>query len=159
MTFDDAFTKLLGHEGGYSDNAADTGGKTMYGITETVARANGYTGDMRALPVDVAKSIYKASYWTPCKCDELPDPVAFDVFDTAVNSGCAQSIKFLQRALNIGDDGVIGPVTLKAVRSIPAYVVASRFNGQRLDFMTRLKVWPVFGAGWARRIASNLQGA
>jgi len=159
MTFDEAFAKLLGHEGGYSDNASDTGGKTMFGITETVARANGYTGEMRDLPVETAKAIYKKSYWTPCRCDELPDPVAFDVFDTAVNSGCGQSIKFLQRAVNTDDDGIIGPATLKAVANIPAYIVSARFNGQRLDFMTRLKVWPVFGAGWARRIASNLQGA
>ena len=159
MNFDDAFTKLLGHEGGYSDNKDDTGGKTMWGMTETAARANGYTGEMRDFPVETAKAIYKKSYWAPCRCDELPDPIAFDVFDTAVNSGCSQSIKFLQRAVNTGDDGIIGPATLKAVSSIPTYIVSARFNGQRLDFMTNLKVWSVFGKGWARRIAKNLMEA
>ena len=34
MNFDQAFTTLLGHEGGYSDHPADPGGKTRYGITE-----------------------------------------------------------------------------------------------------------------------------
>jgi hypothetical protein len=37
-------------EGGYSNNKKDPGGATMYGVTEEVARANGYRGDMRRFP-------------------------------------------------------------------------------------------------------------
>jgi lysozyme family protein len=37
-----------------------------------------------------------------------------------------------------------------------ADAVQARFNGIRLDFMTRLSTWDTFGKGWARRIASNL---
>ena len=54
MNFDQAFDALLEHEGGYSDHAADPGGKTRYGITEVVARSHGYRGDMRELPLDAA---------------------------------------------------------------------------------------------------------
>ena len=59
MTFDDAVKRVLMHEGGYSDHAADPGGKTMYGITEAVAREVGYRGDMRELPSELAKRSYR----------------------------------------------------------------------------------------------------
>ena len=58
MNFDEAFELLLGHEGNYSDHPADPGGKTRYGITEAVARDVGYRGDMRDLPLDLAKRVY-----------------------------------------------------------------------------------------------------
>ena len=58
MNFDTAFNKLLGIEGDYSDHPSDPGGKTRWGVTEAVAREVGYRGDMRDLPVDLAKRIY-----------------------------------------------------------------------------------------------------
>jgi lysozyme family protein len=36
------------------------------------------------------------------------------------------------------------------------YKLAAVFNGQRLKFMTELKVFDKYGKGWARRIAENL---
>ena len=156
MTFDQAFTRLLGHEGQYSNNPADPGGATCWGITQTVARANGYMGDMRDLPQDVAKQIYRKLYLdAPCIVN-LPTDVQFDVFDGAVNSGASQSIRWLQRAIGVVDDGIIGHITIKACGMMPAGVVSARYNGQRLDFMCKLKTWPIFGGGWARRIAANL---
>ena len=156
MTFDDAFTRLLGSEGGYSDHKADPGGKTQFGITERVARAHGFTGDMRALTRDEAKRIYRTDYWEPVRADELPPPVRYDVFDGAVNSGVKQSVKWLQRAAGVTDDGVIGPKTLAAIHAMPPDRVAKSYNGQRLRFMKDLKNWPSFSRGWAERIASNL---
>ena len=159
MIFDDAFTKLLGHEGSYSNHPSDPGGATMWGVTQAVARANGYAGDMRNFPVFEAKLIYRASYWDACRCDELPDAVRFDVFDGAVNSGVGQSIKWLQRAVGAVDDGVIGMKTLLACTLLAGAAVQARYNGHRLEFMTNLKTWSAFGGGWARRIASNLKAA
>ena len=49
-------------EGGYSDNPADPGGKTNHGVTEQVARANGYQGDMKALPKGFAEQVYRRDY-------------------------------------------------------------------------------------------------
>lgn len=156
MDFDTAFVVLLGHEGGYSNNPNDPGGPTNWGVTEKVARFDGYMGDMRDFPQDWAKKIYRAQYWDGCGIDQLPHEVRFDVFDGAVNSGNAQSIKWLQRAVGAIDDGVIGPGTVAACKNIPGNIVAKRYNGYRLLFMTGLKTWPVFGGGWARRIANNL---
>jgi lysozyme family protein len=156
MTFDEAFHQLLGHEGGYSDHKADPGGATMWGVTERVARANGYTGPMRALPVDLAKRIYRASYWDAVRADELPAVARYSVFDAAVNSGVSQSVKWLQRALGVSDDGAIGPKTLAAAQAADGHVLKAKMLGARLQFMADLPTWPSFGRGWARRVASLL---
>ena len=73
-----------------------------------------------------------------------------------MNSGIGQAIRFLQRAVGVADDGQVGPLTLNAVRRLDAAEIVAKFNGQRLDFMTKLSTWDVFGKGWARRIAGNL---
>lgn len=158
MNFDESFTRLLGHEGGYSFNPADPGGETMWGVTKAVAVANGYTGPMKDFPQSQAKALYFRLYWAKVSADDLPTDCRFDIFDAAVNSGVAAATKWLQRVVGVTDDGVIGPVTLKAAQAMPGYIIAARFNGHRLDFMTGLSTWPTFGRGWAKRIASNLKG-
>ncbi|WEL99705.1 MULTISPECIES: glycoside hydrolase family 108 protein [Delftia] len=158
MKFDEAFDRLLGHEGLYSNNSADPGGETMWGVTARVARVDGYLGEMRDLPRDRAKSIYRRLYWDAVRADELPEAVRFDVFDGAVNSGPAQSIKWLQRAAGAADDGILGPKTIAAaVAAGPA--LAARYNGHRLLFLADRPTWGSFGKGWARRIGKNLLGA
>ena len=42
--------EVIGREGGYSNHPADKGGATRWGVTEAVARAHGFRGDMRAFP-------------------------------------------------------------------------------------------------------------
>ena len=157
MNFDQALDKLLEHEGGYSDHAADPGGKTRYGITEVVARSHGYRGDMRELPIDAARLIYRAAYWDAVRADELPAAVRYAVFDGAVNSGVHQSVRWLQRAVGAKDDGALGPATLAAVKRHEPEVLLRRLLSQRLAFMANLPNWPSFGRGWARRIASLLE--
>lgn len=157
MTFDDAFRKVLGVEGDYSDHPADPGGKTRFGVTESVARAAGYTGDMRALPVDFARSIYRRMYWESVRADDLPPALRYAVFDAAINSGVKQSVKWLQRAVGVSDDGVVGPQTIIMARAAHPDRVMRRMLAQRLRFMTDLKTWPSFSRGWARRVAEILE--
>ncbi|MFO0253093.1 MAG: glycoside hydrolase family 108 protein [Betaproteobacteria bacterium] len=157
MNFDTAFALLLGHEGDFSDHAADPGGKTRFGITEAVARQAGYTGDMRELPVNLAKRIYLDSYWRPVRADDLPPGVRYIVFDGAVNSGPAQSALWLQRALGVTADGVIGPKTLAAAYAQDPVRLNNAILAQRLRFMTGLTNWPAFSRGWARRIADLME--
>ena len=157
MDFNKAFDRLIGNEGGYSFNAADPGGETMWGVTARVARASGYAGDMKALPRDSAAAIYKARYWAPVCAESLPDEVRFEVFDAAVNSGVDQAVRWLQRAAGVTDDGVVGPMTLAAVHGAEPMRLAVMFNGERLEMMTSLPTWGSFGRGWARRIAANLK--
>ncbi len=153
MDFETAVTRVLAHEGGFSDHAADPGGRTRYGITEAVARRVGYRGDMRELPLDLAKRIYLEDYWKPIRADELPPAVRHAVFDAAVNSGPRQAVLWLQRAAGVDADGVIGPRTLAAVHALDSHALRSRILAQRLRMMTTLDNWPAFSRGWARRIA------
>jgi lysozyme family protein len=156
-TFENSFAKLLGHEGDFSDHKDDPGGATRYGVTEAVARANGYTGDMRELPLGTAKTIYRRLYWDAVRADELPPEVRYGVFDAAVNSGPAQALKWLQRAVGAVPDGRIGPQTISMARAAATDLVLRRMLAERLRFMTDLKNWPTFSRGWARRIADLLR--
>ena len=127
--FDAAIADLLGVEGDFSDDPADSGGATRYGITEAVARRHGYTGSMRLLPLAVAKDIYRADYWDAQNLNAvamLSRPIAWELFDTGVNMGISQAGEFLQMSLNafnrqatdypdIEVDGEIGPATLDAL--------------------------------------------
>lgn len=159
MDFDSAFQKLMGHEGGYSNNPADTGGETMYGVTIATARRNGYYGPMRDLPLFKAKEIAKREYWASVRADELPDAVRFDVFDAAYHAGPERAAKLLQQAVGFTGnavDGKIGPNTLKAAHLVNPQLLDKRFAGYRLRFLASLSSWSSFNRGWARRIATNL---
>jgi lysozyme family protein len=157
MDFDRALDLLLGHEGTYSRHPDDPGGETMWGITRKVALQEGYSGDMHILPRDTAKGIYRRRYWDAIKADSLPADLRFSLFDAAVNSGIAQAVKWLQRAVDVVDDGVLGPLTIQAAQRANGLRTAVALNALRLDFMTSLPTWGAFGRGWARRIATNLQ--
>lgn len=157
MNFDEAFDMLLGHEGGYSNNSHDPGGETMWGITRKVALQEGYEGDMHLLPRETAKAIYRKRYWDSLRADRMPDALKFSLFDAAVNSGVSQAIKWLQRAMDVGDDGILGPLTLDAAQRGNGLRLAIKLNAERLDFMTSLPTWGQFSRGWARRVAENLK--
>ena len=156
MTFDEAFEALLRAEGGYSDHPADPGGATRFGVTQAVARSEGYKGDMREYPLSDAKRVYRKRYWTALRLEEVPPGIRFDLFDAAVNSGTAQAIKWAQRILQIPDDGKVGPVTIQALNTVNVNKFLAKYNGARLHFLTSLPGWANFGRGWARRIADNL---
>lgn len=157
MNFLTAFEKLLKHEGGFSNHKDDKGGATRYGVTEAVAREAGYRGDMRELPLDLAQRIYKDRYWDAVQAESLPPDVRYIVFDGAVNSGVVQSAKWLQRACGVKDDGVIGPITIRAASSLHSDGLKRRILAQRLRFMASLPNWPAFSRGWSNRIADLLE--
>ena len=157
MNFQTAFDLLITHEGGFSNHPNDPGGATMYGVTEKVARAEGFTGSMRNFSLNDAKTIYRKNYWDACRCDQIPDALRYPLFDAAVNSGPVQAIKWLQQALGVKSDGIIGPVTLKTTSEANPYGLRQAMIGKRLRFMTDLRNWPSFSKGWARRIAAILE--
>lgn len=106
--FESAVAFVLEAEGGYVNDPADAGGETNYGISK-----KSYPDlNIKTLTEAQAKAIYFQDYWQPCCCDEMPAYIAAVVFDTAVNMGQRTAIKFLQEALGVAVDGIIGPVTL-----------------------------------------------
>lgn len=126
--------EAIAREGDYSNHPADRGGPTRFGVTEQVARANGYDGDMKVFPRDRAVNIYRATYWKRPSFDQVAAVaplVAAELFDTGINMGVTVAAGFLQRALNVLNrgaidypdmiaDGQIGPVTLFALRAFLA---------------------------------------
>ena len=134
MDIDALIDEVIAREGGYSDHPADRGGATRWGITEAVARAHGFRGDMRTLPRAEAAAIYRRIYWLRPGFDriaELAPRLAAELFDTGVNMGPPVASGFLQRALNalnrgasdyhdILVDRLIGPQTLAALRAFLA---------------------------------------
>ena len=133
---------VIDREGGYCDHPADTGGPTCFGITEAVARANGYGGRMDKLPRGEAVAIYRRLYWSRPGLDKVAERsprVASELFDTGVNMGPAVAVTFLQRALtalnrngkdypDLTPDGRIGAVTLAALDAFLA--VRGRSSGE-----------------------------
>jgi lysozyme family protein len=152
MTFDEAFKVLIGHEGGYVWDPRDPGGETKFGISKRAYPEE----DIKNLTLERAKAIYRRDYWDVIHADELPKHVRFAVFDAAVNSGVRAAVQWLQRAVGVKDDGMIGHKTLSAVVAMEPYKLAAKFNGTRLKFLTELQTFNTFGRGWARRVAENL---
>lgn len=121
-----AWSKTGREEGGYANNSNDSGGSTNWGITERIARAHGFEGDMRDLTRDSARLIAKSQYWDLMRLDdvaELSVPIAEEMFDTGFNAGQATVVKFLQRFLNVANrqkrdypdmlvDGLMGRVSV-----------------------------------------------
>lgn len=129
--FDRCWASVLGFERGFSDDPADSGGATRFGVTEAVARAHGYRGPMEEMPIDVAAAIARDSYWDRLRLDDiapLSEDLALELLDTGYNCGVVTAAKFLQRALNvlnrleadyedIAVDGVLGQASLGALRA------------------------------------------
>ncbi|MGK3629946.1 glycosyl hydrolase 108 family protein, partial [Acinetobacter sp. A11] len=53
MNIDQYLEKIISREGGYVNHPSDHGHATKFGITEAVARSNGYQGNMQDLPLSV----------------------------------------------------------------------------------------------------------
>lgn len=129
LAIDALIDAVIDREGGYVNHPADRGGPTRWGVTEAVARAQGYAGPMRDLPRAEAANIYRRIYWLRPAFDRVAaraPRIAAELFDTGVNMGTAIATGFLQRALNalnrtardypdIMVDRAIGPRTLSAL--------------------------------------------
>ena len=153
MTFDDAFERLLGNEGGYTNNPNDPGGETNWGICK-----RSYPDvDIKNLTKDQAKIIYLRDFWNPLK--DADPAIKFQAFDFAVNSGMQTAIRNLQAAIEVADDGHWGPVSAAKLAECDKNDVLMRYMAQRLRFWASLSTWPTFGKGWALRAAKDLEYA
>jgi lysozyme family protein len=156
--FERALSRVLKYEGGFSDHPSDPGGPTMKGVIQRVYDA--YREQLslpkrsvRHISEIELREIYRRQYWDRIRGDKLPGGVDFVVFDGAVNSGPAQSTKWLQRALGVTADGDMGVMTVNAALAADPSELVDSICDQRLTFLKRLKTWPVFGKGWGARVA------
>jgi lysozyme family protein len=157
--FEKAWAKTGRAEGGYVNNPKDSGGPTNHGISEQVARAHGYLGDMRDLPRDRALEIAKEQYWDIMRLDEvatLSGPVAEEMFDSGFLCGQATVVIWLQRLLNVANrqafdypevkaDGLMGKLSIASMRAFlkkrgsnGEVVLFNSLNGLQSAFLTEL---------------------
>jgi len=143
VSFDPFIDAVLAKEAGFVDHPADSGGPTNFGITQAVARANGYQGDMRDMPIGFAREIYRQRYIIRPNFDRIAaidGDIGMELVDTGVNMGPRRAAEFFQRCLNVFNangsryadvfvDGDIGSVTLEAFK---AYLAWRGADGKRV---------------------------
>ena len=158
MGFAEAYKYTLAIEGGYANDPEDKGGETYCGISrrwfplwEGWALVDRLKGDKGALKAsltlsDMVRRFYKEEFWLGLGCDEIDKMshfVSSELYDTAVNVGKREAVKFLQESLNMlrfksgkelyGElkvDGRIGGSTIDALRRC----LSSSENAEELIF-------------------------
>lgn len=164
MTFDEAFERLIGSEGGFSKDPRDpgnwTGGRlgvgelkgTKYGLA-----ANTYPDlDIEHLTLEQAKRVYERDWWLKIGADQIPPALAYQVWQFAVNAGMGTAKRAMQFAAGVAEDGRVGPITLAAVAAADLNDLLMRFNARVLEHYASLSTFATFGKGWTRRVAQNL---
>ena len=148
MSFDKAFQLTVGLEGGYSNNPADPGLETKYGISK-----RSYPSvDIKSLTLEQAQAIYRRDYWQAASCERMPPKIAIAVFDAAVHHGPKTAVKLLQRALRVADDGEYGRITHGTLQSRDTNETLDLLLAQRAIYLTTCPAWPTYKLGWLKRL-------
>lgn len=176
--------ELIEREGEYDNDPSDSGGETRWGITKAVARAYGYQGEMRDLPVSVASEIYLRRYWTDpgfARVQVIAPGLAECLLDYGVLTGQETAAAHLQRALNhfnrqgtdyadVKTDGRIGTLTLAALAGFKAKrgaaglevlsdLVESMHRVYLVELTERRQKDEKFAYGWQDRAGKTRAGA
>lgn len=173
--FQTAIERVLEHEGydRYTDDAADPGGATKWGISLRFLQGLGgdlgdvnadgavNEGDVKGLTRHQAIDFYRAHWWDRYKYDRLHDPLtAIKVFDLAVNMGPGEAHRCLQRALRahhllVTEDGVLGSKTRTAANAVVGNSVAPALRSEAAGFYRMLVAehprFKRFLGGWLNR--------
>lgn len=172
---------VLKWEGGLTDDAADSGGLTKYGVSwaylkdleqmrNSVLREILGTGTVtrqtiKDLTLDQAWRLFKYSFWDPFNLDDMPLAVALCCYDMAVNHGRFNAMKIMQRACNLlpsvmpklAVDGKYGPKTRAAMNLANCPNGIGAIANKRQSFYDSIVAnrpsQRVFLKGWTRRCA------
>ena len=153
--FEACLAHVLQSEGLWADHPKDPGGATMKGVTLATYRKykpGATKAQLRAISDADLAMIYRGGYWNLVKGDDLPAGLDLVAFDAAVNSGPGRGARWLQEALGVNPDGVIGPKTIAAANAAHKDAVIDRACDLRLGFLRQLGTWKTFGKGWTRRV-------
>lgn len=155
--FERAMKVLAIHEGGYSNHPNDPGGATMKGVTQRTydayrRRIGQPKQAVRAIRDTEVYAIYKGQYWDAIRADDLPEGVAYCVFDAAVNSGSGRAVRWLQEIIGAKVDGVVGNETITKAADLDPVFLIDEYCDRRFAYMKRLQHWSTFKVGWTRRV-------
>ena len=163
MYFEDAFHFVIMHEGGYVNDPDDPGGETNHGISKRA-----YPNlDIKNLTSEDAKRIYKDDYWLKIAGDwcaaRIDSRFAIIAFDTAVNLGVDQTVKFIQRicceqGFPVEVDGKMGPITRSVMLDCDPLPLAISLLTKRLAHYSILNK-PKYFRGWVGRVTDLMEFA
>ena len=167
LTFDQAFERLIGHEGKFTNDRQDRGNWTtgVIGKGELKGTKYGISAmtypdlDIKSLSLVQAKHIYKRDWWDKINADQIDSALVFQVWDFAINAGMGTAKRKLQKAVGVAEDGMIGKQTIQAINNTELNDVLMKFNAERLKYYTSLSTWPRYGKGWTLRVAGQLNYA
>ena len=165
MTFDEAFERLMGHEGVLSVDPNDPGNWTGRRVNVGVLRGTKFgisaaqypDEDIPNLTRERSKQLFRRDYWDVVNGDKLKDGVAWQAVDFAFNSGPDDGIRALQRAVRVTPDGRWGPISQAAADAADESDTIMLIIAERLRYMAGLSSWPSHGRGWVMRMARNLE--
>lgn len=152
--------KVLSYEGGFQDDPNDSGNWTgcspgsgeNRGTNRGISSCTYPAEDIAGMTEERAKEIYRTDYWRPILGDDLPAGVDLCTFDGSVNSGRHRGVQWLQRALGVEDDGIVGPITIEAAWAAEDHETINRMCDERMTFLRDLETWPLYGEGWTNRV-------
>jgi len=148
-------------EGGYVNNPSDPGGATNMGITIHTLRnlemdldndGDIDRDDVILVSKEVATDIYRVRYWEPVEGPEMPSGLDLVLMDGGVNSGPRTSVRWVQRALGVVADGILGPQTMGAIRNANKEKLIANSLNERRRSVRSFRNYDVFGKGWENRI-------
>ena len=137
----------------------DDGGPTMYGVTQRVYDAFRENQGLHIQSVEhitmaEVETIMRTQYWNPAACDLLETKLAICHFDWAYNHGIRGANQTLQIVAGVPLDGIIGQITLRAIRNTPDIVtkqLAARLAWYQEDAQ-REPSHRQYLAGWINRV-------
>lgn len=155
-------THIKKFEGGWANHPADYGRCTMSGITigcyQLHYGKDKTCDDLKNITPDEWLEIFMTDFWKPCKAGYIHnDSIATLVVDMAFNSGVKNAIKRIQKCLGCSADGIIGPLTLRALNDENQQVVFNKIFEMREKYYHSLASkngQSVFLNGWLRRLHS-----
>ena len=163
--FDSCVQYVLRHEGGLSQDKADPGGITNFGISlrflrevdaDTLKRI-GIFGEVteqtiRELTQEQAEKLYYSEFWVKAPFDKIQNGINGKyIFDMSVNHGMVEATRLTQRACcaaqkvkdYVKDDSLFGAKTLSAVNQASFMLIATRagYMRQLVAVTPRLEVF------------------
>lgn len=130
--------KVLKWEGGWSDDPADSGGATMKGVTLATFRRyyglNKTKSDLRKITNAQWEHIFKVGYWDRMKADDIRNQSLAELCVQTVWGSGPDWIRNIQRAIDVKDDGIVGPKTLAALNENPSRNFHRIWEARRVFF-------------------------
>lgn len=178
--FEAAYQFTARWEGGLTDDQADAGGITNYGVSFEFLKDCARLDSVKLLclgiqtPVtrktivdlrkDQARDLFRWRFWDVPGFERYALPLAVTLFDCSVNHGVSRGIKLAQKAFNticanpaltLVVDGIQGPKTKAALEASNAFLLAKAIVSERKAFYQGIvdsrPSQRVFLRGWMNR--------